>query len=51
MRGYNLKESVNSAAHFVYDAMKYSKDIEDIFDRGVAFEPLSYKLGKGIYTG
>lgn len=50
LRGKDLKTSVDSAAHFVYDAMDYSKDIEDIFDRGVAFEPLSYKLGSGVYV-
>ena len=50
VRGYDLRTSVNSAAHFVYDAMEYGRDIEHIFDRGVAFEPLAYKLGSGIYV-
>jgi len=49
VRGYSLQESVASAAHFVLDAMTYSNDIEDAFARGVAFEPLAYKLGEGIY--
>ena len=49
MRGYDLQQSVDSAAHFIYDAMVYSQNIEDVFDRGVAFEPLAYKLGSGIY--
>lgn len=51
MRGYDLQQSVSSAALFVYDAMVYSQGIEDAFDRGVAFEPLAHKLGKGIYSG
>ncbi len=50
MRGYDLKTSVDSAARFVYDCMEYGKEIEDIFDRGVAFEPLAWKLGSGIYV-
>lgn len=50
MRGYDLRQSVDSAAHFVYDAMEYGHDIEDIFDRGVAFEPLAWKLGSGVYV-
>lgn len=50
MRGYDLKAGVDSAANFVYDAMEYGKDIKDIFDRGVAFEPLAYKLGSGVYV-
>jgi len=49
VRGYSLAESVASAARFVFDAMSYSKDIEDAFERGVAFEPLVYKIGEGIY--
>ena len=49
MRGYDLAQSVESAAAFVYDAMEYSYDIEDVFDRGVAFEAIAYKLGRGIY--
>jgi len=49
MRGHSLRESVDSAAHFVYDCMEYGHEIEDIFDRGVAFEPLAWKLGNGIY--
>ncbi len=49
MRGFDLRQSVDSAARFVYDAMEYGYDIEDIFDRGVAFEPLAWKLGSGLY--
>lgn len=50
MRGNCLQDSVHSAAHFVYDAMEYGRYIEDIFDRGVAFEPLAWKLGTGLYV-
>ena len=50
MRGYDLKAGVDSAANFVHDAMEYGKDNKDIFDRGVAFEPLAYKLGSGVYV-
>lgn len=50
MRGYNLRQSVASAASFVYDCMEYGRDIEDIFDRGVAFEPLAWRLGSGLYN-
>ena len=50
MRGYDLRTSVDSAARFVYDCMEYGHHIEDIFDRGVAFEPLLHKLGSGIYV-
>ncbi|MCL1873398.1 MAG: pyridoxamine kinase [Clostridiales bacterium] len=49
MRGYSLEESVDSAALFVRDAMLESKDVEDAFERGVAFELLLHKLGKGLY--
>lgn len=49
VRGYSLNESVESAANFVRDAMIVSYDIEDAFERGVAFEPLAYKLNDGIY--
>ena len=49
MRGYGLRQSVDSAAHFVYDCMEYGHDIPDVFDRGVAFEPLAYRLGSGVY--
>lgn len=49
VRGYPLAKSVASAARFVFDVMSYSKDIEDAFERGVAFEPLLNKLGDGIY--
>ncbi|MDO4581250.1 MAG: pyridoxamine kinase [Bacillota bacterium] len=49
MRGYGLRQCVDSAARFVYDAMEYGRDIEDIFDRGVAFEPIVYRLGSGLY--
>lgn len=48
VNGYSLQESVDFSAHFVYDAMVYSKDVEDAFDRGVAFEPLVYQLSKGL---
>lgn len=49
MRGYDLREAVDSAAHFVYDCMEYGRDVADVFDRGVAFEPLAYRLGSGVY--
>jgi len=47
---YSLKESVESAANFVRDAMVISNEIEDAFERGVAFEPIAYKLHGGIYN-
>lgn len=50
MRGFDLRASVDSAARFVYDCMEYGRGIEDIFDRGVAFEPLVHKLASGIYV-
>ncbi len=46
---YSLKESVESAAHFVRDAMIVSNDIEDAFERGVTYEPIVYKLRGGLY--
>jgi len=46
---HSLKESVESAAHFVRDAMIVSNDIEDAFNRGVAYEPIVYKLHGGLY--
>lgn len=46
---YTLKESVESAARFVRDAMIVSNTIEDAFERGVAFEPIVYKLQGGLY--
>jgi len=49
MRGYGLRQSVDSAARFVYDAMVYSQNVADAFDRGVAFEPLAHHLASGIY--
>ncbi len=49
MRGYDLLQSVESAASFVYDAMEESHEIEDVFDRGVGFELIAYKLGSGLY--
>jgi len=49
MRGYDLQTSVGSAARFVHDCMEYGRQIEDVFERGVAFEPLVWKLGSGIY--
>ncbi|MCL2496549.1 MAG: pyridoxamine kinase [Clostridiales bacterium] len=50
MRGYDLRRSVQSAAEFVYDAMEISYDLEDVFERGVGFEQIVYKLGSGIYV-
>lgn len=50
MRGYDLRRSVQSAAEFVYDAMEISYDLEDVFDRGVGFEQIVYKLGSGVYV-
>ena len=49
MRGNDLRKSVQSAAEFVYDAMEQSYDLEDVFDRGVGFEQILYKLGSGVY--
>ncbi len=49
VRGYDLPQSVESAAAFVYDAMVASRDLPDVFDRGVGFELIAYKLGAGIY--
>ncbi len=49
VRGHRLEAAVQSAARFVWDAMAYSKDVEDAFDRGVAFEPFAHRLGSGIY--
>jgi pyridoxine kinase len=46
VKGFSLQKSVNSAAAFIYDAMLYSKDVEDAFARGVAFEPLVHKLNE-----
>ncbi|MCL1905957.1 MAG: pyridoxamine kinase [Clostridiales bacterium] len=50
MRGYDLRRSVQSAAEFVRDAMELSFDLEDVFDRGVGFEQIVYKLGSGVYV-
>ena len=50
MRGYPLRQAVDSAAHFVYDCMEYGRELPDVFDRGVAFEPLAYRLGTGVYV-
>lgn len=47
---YSLKESVESAANFVRDAMILSNDVEEAFERGVAFEPMVYKLRGGLYN-
>lgn len=49
VRGHSLRDSVDSAAHFVWDAMQYSYDVEDAFDRGVVFEPFACHLGSGLY--
>ena len=49
MRGFSLPEAVNSAGRFVRDVMLLSLEIEDTAERGVAFEPLVYKLSGGIY--
>jgi pyridoxine kinase len=50
MRGYDLRRSVQSAAEFVRDAMALSYDLEDVFERGVGFEQIVYKLGSGVYV-
>lgn len=50
LRGYDLRESVQSAAEFVHDAMAASYDLEDVFARGVGFEQIVYKLGSGVYV-
>ncbi len=49
VRGHDLKDSVQSAAHFVWDVMDFSQDVENAFDRGVAFEPFAHCLGTGLY--
>jgi len=51
VRGYTLADAVASAALFVRDAMVFSRDVEDVMERGVAFEPLLHKLHSGVYLG
>jgi pyridoxine kinase len=48
LRGYPLIESVDSAAKFVCLAMDYSRDVEDVEERGAYFEPLLFLLKDGI---
>lgn len=50
VNGYSLPQSVESAANFVRDAMLISDDIENALERGVAFEPIIYKLHGGLYN-
>ncbi|MCL2677684.1 MAG: pyridoxamine kinase [Clostridiales bacterium] len=51
VRGYTLADAVASAALFVRDAMVYSLEVENVNERGVAFEPLVYELNSGVYLG
>jgi len=48
LSGHNLVESVDSAALFVYDVMKFSKNVENFHERGACFEPFLYRLRSGI---
>ncbi len=49
MRGYDLKAAVDSAAKFVYLCMDQGRDVPQVFDRGVAFEPHLYHLRSGVF--
>lgn len=48
LSGHTLIESVDSAALFVLDVMKYSKTVENSHERGACFEPLLYRLHGGL---
>jgi pyridoxine kinase len=48
LRGHSLTKSVDSAALFVYEVMKYSETVEDFHERGACFEPFLYRLKSGI---
>ena len=48
LSGHNLVESVDSAALFVYEVMKYSQTVENFYERGACFEPFLYRLRGGI---
>ena len=48
LSGHNLTESVDSAALFVYEVMKYSQTVENFHERGACFEPFLYRLQNGI---
>ncbi|MCL1858302.1 MAG: pyridoxamine kinase [Oscillospiraceae bacterium] len=48
LSGHNLIESVDSAALFVYEVMKYSRTVENFHERGACFEPFLYKLKGGV---
>ena len=45
----NIIDAVDSAAKFVYEVMKYSKTVENFYERGACFEPLLHKLQGGVY--
>ena len=49
VRGYSLRQAVDSAARFVYLCMDQGQEIPQVFDRGVAFEPHLYHLSSGVY--
>ncbi|MCL1793636.1 MAG: pyridoxamine kinase [Oscillospiraceae bacterium] len=46
--GHSLAESVDSAALFVCEVMKYSKTVENFHERGACFEPFLYRLRGGL---
>ena len=48
LSGHNLTESVDSAALFVYEVMKYSQTVEHFHERGACFEPFLYRLRSGV---
>ena len=50
LSGHDLVKSVDSAAMFVYDVMKYSQTVENFHERGACFEPFLYKLRGGTYN-
>ena len=49
VKGYSLKESIDSAASFVFRSMEYSQSVAKSSERGVSFEPLVYKLHSGLF--
>jgi len=48
LTGHSLTDSVDSAARFVREAMKFSELVPDAHERGVCFEPLLYRLRGGV---
>ena len=48
LSGHSLVESVDSAALFVLEVMKYSKAMPGYEEQGPCFEPLLYRLQGGI---